>query len=94
MLAGASRTLAIRAATDCEVFEVPAAAVQRMLKERPADWTSFCRLSHQNATLDARSLAELIALPTRARFARLLWASPRPTAACARRRTNSARWRA
>lgn len=72
VLAGASRTLAIRATTDCEVFEVPAAAVHRMLKERPEDWTSFCRLSHQNATLAARSLAELIALPTRARFARLL----------------------
>lgn len=72
VLAGASRTLALRAATDCTVFQVPAAAVQRMLKERPADWASFCRLSHQNATLAVRSVAELIALPTKARFARLL----------------------
>lgn len=72
VLAGASRTIAIRAVTDCKVLRIPAAAVHRMLKEQPADWTSFCRLSHQNMTLAVRSVAELIALPTKARFARLL----------------------
>jgi CRP/FNR family transcriptional regulator, cyclic AMP receptor protein len=72
LLSSVPRQLSIEAATDCLVFRLPIEAVQRMLEAFPRDWMYFHRLSSLNATLAVRTLAEMIALPPRARFARLL----------------------
>jgi CRP-like cAMP-binding protein len=72
VMAGATRTISVRAAADSRVFRLSAAAVQRMLAEHPGDWVCFARLAHRNGTLAVRVLAEALSLPPRVRFARLL----------------------
>jgi CRP/FNR family cyclic AMP-dependent transcriptional regulator len=72
LLSTVPRQLSVEAATECLIFHVRIGAVQRMLEANPKDWMYFYRLSSMNATLAVRTLAEVIALPTRARFARLL----------------------
>jgi CRP-like cAMP-binding protein len=72
LLSSVPRELSVEAATDCLVFRVPIGAVQRILDVHPHDWMYFHRLSSMNATLAVRTLAEVIALPPKARFARLL----------------------
>lgn len=72
VLADATRGVTLRAATECRLFVLPAAAVKRLLAERPADWTYFYRLSHRNTTLALRAVAELLSLRPKIRFARLL----------------------
>ena len=72
LLANSLRSVTISAASDSQLYKLPAAAVQRNLEEHPEDWVCFYRLSHQNVTMCLRALAEVISLPPRARFARVL----------------------
>jgi len=72
LLSSLTREVSVEAAMDCRVFRVPIAAIQRMLAAHPGYWMYFHRLSSRNVTLAVRVLGEMIALPPRARFARLL----------------------
>ena len=72
MLAGAARTVAVRTAMPSRVFHLPAEGVQRLLREYPAGWVCFYRLSHANVTLALRVLAEVLSLRSGVRSARLL----------------------
>jgi CRP-like cAMP-binding protein len=71
-LARTTRSISVTAATDSRLFLVPVEAMRSMLRDHPGDWASFYLLSHLNATLAARLLAEVLSLPPRARFARML----------------------
>jgi CRP/FNR family cyclic AMP-dependent transcriptional regulator len=72
LLAGSLRTVTITAASDGQLFKVPAAAVLRSLEEHPGDWACFYRLSFMNTNRALSALAEVISLPPRTRFARAL----------------------
>ena len=72
LLAEAPRSICVTAASDCLVFRVPAAAVRRLLAEHPEYWVCFAKLAHRNGTLALNVLAEVLSLPPRARFARML----------------------
>lgn len=72
LLANSVRTLTLSGASDGQLFKLPAAAIYRNLEEHPEDWVCFYRLSHLNANRGIQALAEVIALPPRARFARAL----------------------
>lgn len=72
LLSSMPREVSVEAAMDCRVFRVPIAAVQRILSAHPEYWMYFHRLSSRNVTLAVRVLGEMIALPPKARFARLL----------------------
>ncbi|MCE6950660.1 Crp/Fnr family transcriptional regulator [Cereibacter sphaeroides] len=72
LLAGTTRSITVSAATECRVFRLPIGAVRRALQEHPEDWICFFRLNHENATLAVRILAEVLSLPPRVRFARML----------------------
>lgn len=72
LLAEAPRSIAVTAASDCLVLRVQVAAVRRLLAEHPEYWVCFAKLAHQNATLAINILAEVLSLPPRARFARML----------------------
>lgn len=62
----------MRAAADSRIFRLPADAVRRHLAKYPEDWACFFRLSHINVMLTIGALAEVVSLPPRSRFARLL----------------------
>ena len=66
------RMVSLSAATDCLVFHIPAAAMERLTIEKPESWRAFYRQSHINQKQTVRLLAESIALSPRARFSRLL----------------------
>jgi CRP/FNR family transcriptional regulator, cyclic AMP receptor protein len=51
---------------------VPGTALSRSLEAHPGDWRHMHRLAGKNGALAVRMLAEALALPPRARFARLL----------------------
>lgn len=72
LLAGSRRTISLYAAADSRLFKLPVAGVLRSLKDYPDDWMYFYRLSHANTTTSLRTLAEIISLPPRVRFARAL----------------------
>jgi CRP-like cAMP-binding protein len=72
LLAGSTRTLTLSAASDGQLFKLPAVSVHRNLKDHPGDWMFFYRLNHLNANRALAALAEVITLPPRARFARAL----------------------
>ena len=72
VLAGSTRTVSLTAAVESRVFRLSAVAVRRLLAERPADWIRFALLSHRNLALALQGLAEVLALPPRVRFARML----------------------
>jgi CRP-like cAMP-binding protein len=72
LLSGAPRMVSLIAATDCLVFHIPAAAMERLTIKKPEAWRAFYRQSHINQMQTARLLAESIALSPRARFSRLL----------------------
>jgi len=72
LLSRMPRQLSVEAAAPARVFKVPVAAILRILEAHPGDWMYFHRLSLVNATLAVRTLGEVIALPPKARFARLL----------------------
>jgi CRP-like cAMP-binding protein len=60
------------AAADSRLFKVPIAAIKWDLSANPSDWMYFHRLTHINGSLCISVLAEVLTLPPRARFARLL----------------------
>lgn len=72
LLAEAPRSISVTAASECRVFRVPVAAVRRLLAEHPEYWQCFAKLAHRNATLAMTVLAEVVSLPPRARFARMM----------------------
>jgi CRP/FNR family transcriptional regulator, cyclic AMP receptor protein len=72
VLAGKTRTVSLTAAVESRVFRLSAVSVRRLLDEKPAYWACFMQLTHRNATLALQVLAEVLALPPRARFARML----------------------
>lgn len=72
LLAGAPRTVSLVAAADSRLLILPAAKVLKHLDAHPVDWKSFAELNHINGSLAVQSLAEVLALPPTARFARLL----------------------
>lgn len=72
LLADTTRTLSLTAATQARVLTLSASAVRHLLDTHPQDWSSFAALAHRNATLAIQALGEALALPPRARFARLL----------------------
>ena len=72
LLADTTRTITVAAATQCRLFRVSIGAVRRNLKHHPEDWICFFRLSHMNASLAVQILAEVLSLPPRERFARML----------------------
>jgi len=72
LLSSIPRQVSVEAAADCRVFCLPVAAVRRILAEHPEYWMYFHRLSSLNLTLAIRALGEVLALPPKARFARLL----------------------
>ena len=72
LLAHTPRKITVTATADSRLFKVPAGAIHKMLAEHPEDWSCFYRLAAANATLCVRVLAETLALPPRARFARAL----------------------
>ncbi|WP_246176493.1 Crp/Fnr family transcriptional regulator [Rhodovulum strictum] len=72
LLAGTTRSITISAAAESRVFRIPISAVRRALAEHPEDWNCFFRLTHANASLAVSILAEVLSLPPRARFARML----------------------
>lgn len=72
LLAGSRRTISVYAAADSRLFKLPASSVHRSLADHPGDWMYFYQLSHANTTLSLRTLAEIISLPPRVRFARAL----------------------
>jgi CRP-like cAMP-binding protein len=72
LFAGMPRVVSVTAHTDSLVFVIPAQALKRHIAERPADLLHFYKLNHRNFELALRALADVIALPPRARFARLL----------------------
>jgi CRP-like cAMP-binding protein len=72
LLSSLPRQVSVEAAVDCRVFCLRVAAVQRILAMHPEYWKYFHRLSSLNLTLAIRALGEVIALPPKARFARLL----------------------
>ena len=67
LLAETTRGVALIAAADCRVLRLPGDAVRRHLAENPQDWTCFFRLSHMNVMTTIAALAEIVALPPRAR---------------------------
>ncbi|MCB1311178.1 MAG: Crp/Fnr family transcriptional regulator [Sedimentitalea sp.] len=72
LLAETTRSITVSAAVESRVFRVPINAVRRALAEHPEDWICFFRLNHANAILAVSILAEVLSLPPRARFARML----------------------
>ena len=72
LLAGSPRVVSLTAHVDSLVFVVPASALMRHLAERPEDLFNFYKLNHRNFELALKALAEVVALPPRTRFARLL----------------------
>ena len=72
LLGKSVRTLGVTAASDSEVFKLPASKVLNNLEENPRDWMCFYRLSHINVMVSLKTLGEVISLPPRALFARAL----------------------
>ena len=72
LFADVPRIASVTAHTDSLVFVIPAQALKQHIAERPADLLYFYKLNHRNFELALTALADVIALPPRARFARLL----------------------
>lgn len=72
LLSGSARGVPVVTHGECLVLTVPALPLNRLLEERPGDYRYFYRLSHANIMPTLHILAEIIALPPKARFARLL----------------------
>lgn len=72
LLSGVPRLITVAPATDCEVFRIPHAPLRRILAENPEDWQCFHHLATLNGALATQTLAEMLVLPARPRFARLL----------------------
>jgi CRP-like cAMP-binding protein len=71
-LAAVPRLVSLAAATDCRLYYLPSRAVQGLLKEAPAHWSSFYALSAINVKVAVSQLSEVLALSVRARVCRRL----------------------
>ena len=72
LLAEQPRVVSVHAHVDSLVFAIPAAPLRRLLAQRPQDLLYFYRLNHANIALVLQGYAEVLALPPRVRFARML----------------------
>lgn len=72
LLPGKTRVISLRAHSDSVVFAIPAWALNRHLKEWPQDVMPFFSLTFRNTELALAGLSEVLALPPRPRFARML----------------------
>lgn len=72
LLPAARSPVSIHAASHGRLFRLSAAALQRSLRHHPQDWLCFYRLAHGHVNAGLTRLAEVIALPSRVRFARTL----------------------
>lgn len=72
VLAESPRGVSTIAHDECLMLTIPAVPLKRLLEKHPQDYASFYRLSNANVMLALKALAETIALPPRARFARML----------------------
>jgi CRP-like cAMP-binding protein len=72
LLSDNPRGVRVAAHTDSLVLVIPGSALRRHLADTPHDMLYLFRLSHGNMVLALQALAEVIALPPRARFASLL----------------------
>lgn len=72
ILPGNSRVISLRAHTDSVVFAIPARVLRPHLKNRPDDVMPIFSLAFRNTELALAALAEVLALPPRPRFARML----------------------
>ncbi len=72
LLSGVPRMLTVVAATACDVFRIPHAPLRRVLDEHPGDWRHLHHLATLNGFLATQALAEVLVLPARPRFARVL----------------------
>lgn len=72
LLSDMPRLLTISVPVDSMLFRVPGMALSHSLEAHPGDWRHLHRLAGKNGALAVRMLAEALALPPRARFARLL----------------------
>ncbi|HBG99479.1 MAG TPA: Crp/Fnr family transcriptional regulator [Rhodobacteraceae bacterium] len=72
LLAEKTRGVSVTAHGDCLVLVLPALALRRHLDETPGDIACFFRLADRNMMLALQVLSEVLNLPPRARFARLL----------------------
>lgn len=66
------RVVSLTAHVESLVMVVPAERLLRHLADRPEDYANLYHLNHGNLSLALRGFAEILALPPRARFARLL----------------------
>ncbi|WP_261196354.1 Crp/Fnr family transcriptional regulator [Pseudoruegeria sp. SHC-113] len=72
LIAQTERGISFLAHTDCLCLVIPARRLSRHLDENPRDLVHFFKLNHANVMLSLQVLSETIALPPRARFARML----------------------
>lgn len=72
LIAQTERGLSIMAQTECLTLVIPAGKLMRHLEAQPRDLLYFFKLNHANVMLSLQVLSETIALPPRARFARML----------------------
>ena len=72
LFSGQPRGVSVVTHDECLILTIPALPLKRMLEEHPHDYLCFYRLTHANTMQTLRVLAETIALPPRARFARML----------------------
>lgn len=66
------RVVSLTAHVDSLVIAIPAGPLIRHLADRPHDLIYFYKLNHANFMMTLKGLADIIAAPPRARFARLL----------------------
>lgn len=72
VISDVTRKITVTAHADCLFLVLPTAAVRRHLQRHPHDYLYFYRMSLTNTMTALNVLADVIALPPRARFARLL----------------------
>lgn len=72
LLSQGRRGVSLVAHDECLALTVPARPLLQMLKKHPHDYACFYRLAHLNVMQTLHVLAETIALPPKARFARML----------------------
>jgi CRP-like cAMP-binding protein len=72
LLSGTQRGVSLVSHGESMVLIIPAKPLKILLDRHPQGYANFYRLAHSNTMLTLQVLAETIALPPRARFARLL----------------------
>jgi CRP-like cAMP-binding protein len=72
LIQGEPRAVSVVAHVDCLIFAIPAEPLRRHVAEYPEDALPFLSLSFANTQLALKGLSEVLALPPRPRFARML----------------------